>query len=153
MKNTTKKILLSVLALALVAVMALGLAACGNKADEPDTTTPPQTEAPKAEDVTEVGNGQKSFAFEVKDKDGSVTKYLVKTDADNVGQALLDAKLVSGETSEYGLMVDTVNGVKLDFNADKMYWGFFINDEMAMTGVSQTAIDETAVYSLVATAA
>lgn len=151
MKNTTKKILLSVLALALIAVMAFGFTACGDK-NEPDATTPPEA-SEQNEAVTEVGNGQKKLSFEVKGKDGSVTKFLIKTDAENVGQALVDSGLASGETGEYGLMIDTVNGVKLDFNADKMYWGFFINGEMAMTGVSGTAIDETAVYSLVATPA
>lgn len=155
MKNKiNSKIILSVLALVLVAAMALGFAACGNNTDENETTgAPTTTEAAKTEDVTEIGNGQKTIAFEVKDKDGNVTKFSVKTDAETVGAALVENKLVSGTSSEYGLMVDTVNGIKYDYNADKMYWGFLINGEMSMTGVDSTPIDETATYSFVATAA
>ena len=50
-------------------------------------------------------------------------------------------------------MVDTVNGIKYDYNADGAYWAFYVNGEYAMSGVDTTEIDETAVYSFVATKA
>ena len=123
-KILNSKILLSVLALMLIAAMALGFAACGNKTNEqePDTT-PMQSIQPSSteEPATQIGQGEKSFTFEVTDKDGGKTVFDIKTDADTVGAALIENKLVSGSESEYGLMVDTVNGVKYDYNADKMY--------------------------------
>ena len=123
-KIINSKILLSVLALMLIAAMALGFAACGNKTNEqePDTT-PMQSIQPSSteEPATQIGQGEKSFTFEVTDKDGGKTVFDIKTDADTVGAALIENKLVSGSESEYGLMVDTVNGVKYDYNADKMY--------------------------------
>ena len=67
--------------------------------------------------------------------------------------ALVALNLVSGSTSEYGLMVDTVNGITLDYNKDGMYWSFYINGEYAMTGVDATPVEADATYSFVATAA
>lgn len=50
-------------------------------------------------------------------------------------------------------MVDTVNGIKYDYSADKMYWAFYINGDYAQTGVDQTKIEDNTVYSFVATKA
>ena len=77
----------------------------------------------------------------------------VNTDEETVGAALVALNLVSGSTSEYGLMVDTVNGITLDYNKDGMYWSFYINGEYAMTGVDATPVEADATYSFVATAA
>ena len=155
-KILNSKILLSVLALVLIAAMALGFAACGNKTNEkePDTT-PTQSTQPSSteESATQIGQGEKAFTFEVTDKDGSKTVFKIKTDADTVGAALIENKLVSGSESKYGLMVDTVNGVKYDYNADKMYWAFYIDGEYAQTGVDSTKIENGKTYSFVATAA
>lgn len=157
MKKTvlSKKILLSIISVALVAAMALGFGACGDNGSTNDTSTtiPTENTTNAPESVTELGVGEKAFAFEVKDKDGSVVKFNIKTDAETVGAALLEQKLIAGADSEYGLMVDTVNGIKYDYTADKMYWAFYINGEYAMTGVDQTTITDGAVYSFVATAA
>ena len=155
-KILNSKILLSVLALVLIAAMALGFAACGNKTNEqePDTT-PMQSTQPSStkEPATQIGQGEKSFTFEVTDKDGGKTVFDIKTDADTVGAALIENKLVSGSESEYGLMVDTVNGVKYDYNADKMYWAFYIDGDYAQTGVDSTKIENGKTYAFVATAA
>lgn len=151
MKNKiSKKIMLSVVSLALVAAMALGFSACGN-----DSTQNPEGKPPVQDtsDITEIGQGQRSFAFEVTDKDGSVEKFLVKTDSETVGDALSKCGLISGETGQYGLIVDTVNGVKYDYTADGMYWAFYVNGEYATAGVDSTPIDETAVYAFTATKA
>lgn len=147
MKKLNTKILMSVISVLLIAAMALGFSACGNK--DADKQNPPV----KTEDSTEIGQGQRSFLFEVRDKDGSAVSFLIKTDRETVGEALLDNALIAGADSEYGLMVDTVNGVKYDYTADKMYWAFYENGAYAQKGVDQTPIDESAVYSFVATKA
>lgn len=156
MKNKqSKKIIMSVLSFVLITAMALGFSACKNNgSDTPETSSNPTVQASENnEGFTELGVGQKMFIFEVTDKDGTVKKFRIKTDAQTVGDALLEKGLISGTESEYGLMVDTVNGVKYDYNADKAYWAFFVNGEYAQTGVDSTPVTDNAVYSFVSTAA
>ena len=138
MKNVmNSKVVLSVLSLVLIVAMALTFSACGN-----DSNT-------NTGDV----KVQKSFVFKVVDLDGSEKSFDIKTDAKTVGEALVNEKLISGEQGDYGLMVDTVNGIKYDYTADGAYWAFYINNEMAMTGVDSTDIVDGATYSFVATKA
>lgn len=151
-KTVNKKVLLSVLSLMLIVAMAFS--ACGQKdSNVSNSTTTTTTANADSEAVTELGQGEKTFTFEVIEKDGSKKSYEISTDAKTVGEALVENGLISGTDSEYGLMVDTVNGQKYEYNADKMYWAFYINGDYAMTGVDSTEIDETAVYSFVATKA
>lgn len=138
MKNVmNSKVVLSVLSLVLIVAMALTFSACGNDSN------------------TNTGDAkvEKSFVFKVVDLDGSEKSFDIKTDAKTVGEALVNEKLISGEQGDYGLMVDTVNGIKYDFTADGAYWAFYVNGEYAMSGVDTTEIDETAIYSFVATKA
>lgn len=135
-KVINSKALLSVISLVLVVAMALGFASCSN--NEP--------EAP-------AGNGEKSFVFKVVDLDGTEKSFDITTDAKTVGEALVNEKLISGEDSEYGLMVDTVNGQKYDYNTDGVYWSFLIDGEYAMTGVDSTEIVDGETYSFKATKA
>ena len=145
-RNLTFKISLAVISFVLIAAMALCMASCGKTETPADTSSPAQTVTAK-----EIGTGDTSFKFAVTYDDGKTENYTVKTDKSTVGDALLDAGLISGSDSEYGLMVDTVNGVKADYNTDKAYWAFFINGEYAMTGVSATEIANEAEYSFVYT--
>lgn len=80
-------------------------------------------------------------------KDGGKVTFTVKTDADTVGKALLDQGVIAGEDSSYGLYVKTVNGITLDYDADGMYWAFYINGEYAQTGVDATGVEDSAVYA------
>lgn len=143
-KAVNKKLLLSVLSLVLIVAMAFS--ACGQK-DSDNNTTTTTTTATSSEAVTELGQGEKTFAFEVVEKDGSKKSYKISTDAKTVGQALVDNGLISGTDGEYGLMVDTVNGQKYTYSKDKTYWAFYVDGNYAMSGVDSTEIDENAVYS------
>ena len=139
MKNVMKsKLVLSVLSLVLIVAMALTFSACGNNDGNTNTGD---------------AKVEKTFVFKVVDLDGNEKSFNITTDAKTVGEALVAEKLISGTESEYGLMVDTVNGIKYDYNADGAYWAFYVNGEYAMSGVDTTEIDETAVYSFVATKA
>lgn len=132
----------ALIVLVLVAAMVLSFAACGGSATSSDANVISPTSG-----VTEVGEGTRSFLFEVVDQDGNTTSFQVSTDADTVGEALLDAGLVAGEDSAYGLYVKTVNGVTLDYDADGMYWAFYVDGDYASTGVDQTEIADGATYS------
>ena len=134
----------SVLSLVLIAAMVLMFAACGQN-QEPET---PETPSNQQEVV------EKSFIFEVTDLDGTKKEFEVKYDEEKtVGEALTNEGLISGEEGQYGLMVDTVNGQKYDYNEDGAYWAFYINGEYAMTGVDMTPIKDGEIYSFVATKA
>ena len=52
-----------------------------------------------------------------------------------------------GGPGAYGLYVKTVNGIKADYDKDKAYWAFYVNDSYAMSGVDSTEIKEGEVYS------
>ncbi len=93
-----------------------------------------------ASEVTELGEGAVSFHFSVVDKDGNETKFVIHTDAETVGAALLDLGLIEGEEGAYGLYVKKVNGIVADYDVDKTYWAFYIGGEYAMSGVDKTAI-------------
>jgi predicted small lipoprotein YifL len=144
MKEIIKNRFRSVLSLVLIAAMVLTFAGCGQKEIQEN----PETTQNQQEFV------EKSFTFEVTELDGTKKEFSVKYDTEKtVGEALINAKLISGENGQYGLMVDTVNGQKYDYNEDGAYWAFYINGEYAMTGVDSTTIKDGEVYSFVATKA
>lgn len=153
-----KKLISMLLAL----VMVFGLTACGSS-EAPETTvtatevvteaatTPSETTAEEASDVTVLGEGETSFPFTVVDADGTETNFLINTDAATVGEALLALGLIAGEDSEYGLYVKEVNGITADWDVDQSYWAFYINGEYAMTGVDATEITPDTAYQFVKT--
>ena len=144
MKEIFRNHFRSALSLVLIAAMVLTFAGCGQKEiqENPETTQNQQE------------NVEKFFVFEVTDLDGTKKEFEVKYDTEKtVGEALVNEGLISGEKSQYGLMVDTVNGQRYDYNKDGAYWAFNINGEYAMTGVDTTPIKDGEVYSFVATKA
>lgn len=144
MKEIIKNRFRSVLSLVLVAAMVLMFAGCGQK----ETQENPETTQNQQENV------EKSFEFQVVELDGTKKEFEVKYDTEKtVGDALLNEGLISGENGQYGLMVDTVNGQKYDYNEDGAYWAFYINGEYSMTGVDSTPIKDGEIYSFVATKA
>ncbi|MBQ5883384.1 MAG: DUF4430 domain-containing protein, partial [Clostridia bacterium] len=97
--------------------------------------------------VIEKGEGSKAFVFIVTDVDGQSTHFMIKTDKETVGEALLELGLIAGEDSEYGLYVKTVNGVTLDYEKDGKYWAFYEENAYASKGVDQTPVNEGTVYT------
>ena len=78
---------------------------------------------------------------------------LLKDDGITYREALKNEGLISGEEGQYGLMVDTVDGQKYDYNKDGAYWAFYVNGAYANSGVDTTPIKDGEVYSFVATKA
>ena len=66
----------------------------------------------------------------VVDADGNETNFVVSTDKETVGDALLELNLIEGEEGDYGLYVKTVNGITADYDTDGTYWAFYVNGEM-----------------------
>ena len=93
------------------------------------------------------GAGKTAFTVIATDLEGNETTFEIKTDAKTVGEALLAEGLLKGHTTDYGLYVDEVNGIALDWEKDGKYWAFYVNGEYAMTGVDTTEVEEGAVYT------
>lgn len=98
---------------------------------------------------THLGTGSKSFDFDVTDADGNTTHFVVSTDRDTVGDALLELGLIAGEEGAYGLYVKTVNGLTFDYDTHGKYWAFYVNGEYGMTGVDTTEIVPDTLYAFV----
>ena len=150
-KKCNTKLLSLILSMMLIVAMALNMTACGdNNQEKPNTENQAGTELGGSENQTDdtvLGEGAVVFNFVVVDKDGNEKSFEIHTDKTTVGDALLELGLIEGEESSYGLYVKTVNGITADYDVDQTYWAFYINDEMAMTGVDATDVEAGATYS------
>ena len=154
--HKTKKLAALLLALAMV----FAFAACG----ESETTQSPAptesvqpTEAaePSAEssaeasvwdnaqytEDTELGEGAMTVSFECTAEERTVT-FTVHTDAENLRDALEGVGLISGDESEFGMYVKSVNGMSADYEADGFYWALYIDGAYAPTGADTTPVTD-----------
>jgi hypothetical protein len=124
----------SVVLVAVVLSFVLCLVSCNEKIDAEGLWENATYRSDK-----EFGKGEKTIEVEVKVEEQSVT-FTIHTDADTLGDALLEHELIAGEDSQYGIYVKTVNGILADYDINKSYWGFYQNGEYLMSGVDTTAI-------------
>ncbi len=158
MKMTNaKKSLSFFLCIVLIAVMALFTTGCSDNKETPDEAgSEPSSQTiqdfvadePESADtdVTEIGSGKTKFTFTVTHNDGTQKTFLVSTDKEKVGEALIDNGIIAGEDGPYGLYVKTVNGETLDYATDGKYWAFYVNGAYGATGVDLTDIANGATY-------
>ncbi len=139
-----KKYISCFICMMLIAIMTCVSAGCGTDGD-----SQPQTKAQEneASDISVLGKGEKTFPFAVVDRDGNETDFEIHTDKETVGEALSELGMIEGEEGEYGIYVNTVNGITADYDADKTYWAFYVNGEYALSGVDSTVIEEGAEYA------
>lgn len=136
MKQFKNKLFASVLCMVLIVAMALSMTACSsNTADQTDASQ------------EQVQTAEKSFTFEVVDKNGNTETFDITTDQSTVGEALLEEGLIAGENGQYGLYVTEVNGIVADYNVDGTYWAFYIDGEYASSGVDTTDVTDGCTYS------
>ena len=146
-----KKLITSILLLALMLVFTFGLVGCElydkyilqNSVDK----------AGKWEDAiyrkdVEFGEGSKTVMVEVRVEEQYVT-FTIHTDKEMLGDALMEHGLVEGEMGAYGLYVKKVNGITADYDIDKTYWALYKNGAYSMTGVDTTEISNGEHYELV----
>lgn len=131
-KKNSKKIVIAAVALAAVALIFCGIYLALS---------------PKA------SAGAKEITIEVVDDGQNSTMYTVNTDAEYLRGALEDANglTVEGTESEYGLMVETVNGVTADYNTDGAYWAFYVDGAYCNYGVDQQPVEDGQAYQIVYT--
>lgn len=132
-KKNKKKIILAVGILVLIAALFIGIYVALS---------------PKA------SKGAKNITVEIIDDTQKSVVYEVNTDAEYLGDALRETEGLSieGTEGEYGLMVDTVNGVVADFNENGAYWAFYVDGEYCMYGVDQQPIEDGQEYQIIYTA-
>lgn len=128
-------------AFALIAVLVLGLSACGAEkaSGEPEQLV--------LTDGAVLGEGKSALTVEIVHSSGEEKAVTVNTDAETVGEALLSLGIIAGESSSYGLYVKTVDGETLDYDTDGKYWGFYVDGAYAAVGVDQTAAENGVCYS------
>lgn len=119
------------LSLLLALVMIVALVGCGTKKEAPSTAV--------------------SFKVIVTDLEGNETAFEYTSSAASVGESLVAEGLIEGHETEYGLYIDTVNGITADWDADQTYWAFYINGEYATTGIDGTEIVADTTYGLTLT--
>ncbi len=88
--------------------------------------------------------GSKSVTIDVVNDVQEKTTYEIRTDAEYLRRAMEETEglTFSGSESEYGMMVDTVNGVKADHNVNGAYWAFYVNGGYCNYGIdSQPVLD------------
>ena len=131
MKTTTILRALSLLLCLVLLAAAVSVAAGCSSNQTPEVSV--QESGPVVK-----GEGATVFTFKVTYKDGKTDAFEIHTDEKTVGDALLKAGLIEGETSEYGLYVKKVNGVTADYATDGTYWAFYVDGAYATAGVDST---------------
>ncbi len=125
MKN--KKALLGIVAVVLiVAIMAVAYLAT-----RPETT-----------------EGGKSLTVDIVHSDGTTNTVTVNTDAEYVGEALLEEGIIEGEQFELGLYITKVDGEEAVYENDGAYWAFYMDGVYATTGIDVTPIEDGVSYSI-----
>ena len=140
----------------IMAIAALFIVACGNDAVPAEQSSDDLTiaeEQPEIEDFPVIGEGETMFLFTMTDEDGTVNSWYVHTNQETVGAALLEAGLIEGDETAFGLMVTHVAGIRADFEEDGAWWAFHIDGEMAMEGVDAINIEEGVIYEFIHTPA
>ncbi|MBQ7838090.1 MAG: DUF4430 domain-containing protein [Clostridia bacterium] len=137
-----KKTLISAIAI----VLSLAFVFCGCTTNNGGTETTTSTT-----EVVSVNPGddgyQKSFTFEVVDKDGNKKQTEILTNGKYVGKVLQELEYIKGEQGDYGIYIKEVDGIVADYDVDGTYWAFYVDGEMSMTGADQVEIVDGSVYS------
>lgn len=98
--------------------------------------------------------GSKSISIEVINSEDKSKVYELKTDAKYLRQAMeeADGLTFSGDESEYGLMVNSVNGEIADYNTNGAYWSFYVNGEYCNYGIDTQPVEDGDEFRIVYTA-
>ncbi len=139
MKITTR---LTLLLLALV--MTFSFAACA------DVDKTGAWETATYDRDTELGEGEKTVTVKVIAEEQELT-FIIHTDKETLGDALLEHKLIDGEEGPYGMYIKKVNGIVADYDVDQTYWNFTKAGELMLVGVDSAVIADGEQYELTRT--
>lgn len=88
--------------------------------------------------------GTKQITISVVNSAQETTDYELRTDAEYLRQAMEEAEglTFSGQESEYGMMVESVNGETADYAKDGAYWSFYVNGEYCNYGIDTQPVED-----------
>ncbi len=94
--------------------------------------------------------GSKAIVIEVVDDEQKTTSYELKTDAEYLRGAMEEAEglTFSGEETEFGMTVYTVNDVTADYNVDSAYWSFYVNDGYCNYGIDTQPVLDGDIFTI-----
>ncbi len=143
MKQTTKRII----TLLLCAMVIFSFASCKDE-NTPETPESPLWSTALYTEDTEFGEGAKLLEIKVTANEKSIV-FTLRSDAETVGEALVENGLVEGSDGPFGIYISHVNGIKAVYEEDGAYWGFLDRDGNLMsTGVDMTSFADGDVYEL-----
>lgn len=123
------------LSFAFCLAMMIVLVSCGEQEEADLWATAIYTED------TKIGEGEKTLSLEVVAEDKSVI-FTINTDAETVGDALVENELISGEQGPYGIYIKAVNGITADYDKNQSYWAITKNGEYMTTGVDGAKFED-----------
>lgn len=132
-------------ALLITLILSLTLISCTK-----EEVTPSLWDSATYTESVAFGEGAKTIKVEVKAEEKSVV-FTISTDAQYLGEALTEHSLVSGDNTEYGLYIKTVNGMRAEYETDGYYWSLKKGGEYLMTGADATEIADGEEYALIRT--
>lgn len=96
--------------------------------------------------------GSKTLTIEIVHGNGDAQEYTVRTDAEYLGEALLEHEElgVVGEDGPYGLYIKEVDGEQAS-DADQTFWSVSQDGESLLVGADQQPIADGEHYELVLT--
>lgn len=94
--------------------------------------------------------GSKTITIEVVDNEQKTTSYDLKTNAEYLRQAMEETEglTFSGSEGDYGIMIDTVNGVTADANLDGAYWSFYVNGGYCNYGIDTQPVLDGDIFTI-----
>lgn len=98
----------------------------------------------------ETAEGAKTIDVVVVHGDGTEAAFQYHTDAEYLGEVLVENELAEGTESAYGLFITTVDGETAD-DSLQQWWCITRSGEMLSTGADQTPIADGEQYELTLT--
>lgn len=99
----------------------------------------------------ETAAGGKTITVKVVHADETEKVFTYQTDAEYLGEVLVNEGLVKGEDGQYGLYITEVDGEAAVYEEDGAYWALYEGDDYANQSADQTPIADGASFSLVYT--
>lgn len=101
-----------------------------------------------------VHTGDKEVTVEVTDDQGETKTYTAETDAEYLSELMDelaedDDFTYTSSDSEYGMYIESINGVTADYDKDGAYWSILVNGEYGQYGADSQPVADGDTYSFV----
>lgn len=98
--------------------------------------------------------GDKEISIEIVYAEQETEHFTIRTDAEYLEQAIEscdDIVIEGNRTPQFGLMIESVNGVRAEYHQDHAYWSLELDGVLCNYGVSQQPVQDGEHYRLVYT--